>query len=149
MVSVGEDEQVEIAGSFAVTISSAVACTMLESQATIRNFTPSSISSWVTMVFWALSDRLSLVSISTLYLPPMPPPALISSIATAKPAITGWSYGALQPVMEIGAPILRTSSALAVPARHSNAAHDTSDSLFMALLPVLDRLDDFELMRWQ
>ena len=90
---VGEEEQVEIAGSCAVTISSAVACTMLELQATSRKLTPWSIRSWVTIAFCALSERLSRVSTSTLYLPAMPPAALISSIATAKPSITGESDG--------------------------------------------------------
>ena len=98
---------------------------MLELQATSRKLTPWSIRSWVTMAFCALSERLSRVSISTLYLPAMPPAALISSMATAKPSITGELYGAFQPVLEIGAPISRMSSAAAgVRQRQIKAASD-------------------------
>jgi hypothetical protein len=107
---------------------------MLESQATSRKLTPWSIRSWVTIAFCALSERLSRVSTSTLYLPAMPPAALISSIATAKPSITGESYGAFQPVLEIGAPIVRISSATAAWLRQIKAASDGRINLVMALL---------------
>ena len=60
-------------------------------QVAISMLTPWSTKSWVTMAFWALSERLSRVITSTLYLPAMPPLAFISSIATAKPSITGVS----------------------------------------------------------
>ncbi len=43
------------------------------------------------MAFCALSERLSRIKSSTLKRPSMPPLALISSIATAKPSSTGES----------------------------------------------------------